>query len=101
MRSEDDHSDADHIALGLDLLRGDRLLNLNDLCRVLEQLGREMGDRIATIVWDFVDWSCPLDDCKGGLEPVDTRVRGHPDNADDLWELRRRRPGIVPTPDRG
>jgi hypothetical protein len=86
MTREDDDSDADRIALGLDPLQGERLHDLDDLRRVLERLGHDPGDRIPTTVWDYVDWSCPLDDCDGGLAPVDARVRGLPADADDLDE---------------
>lgn len=86
MTREDDRTDEERIALGLDPLQGERLYDLDDLRRVLERLGHDPGDRIPTTVWDYVDWPCPLDDCNGGLEPVDTRVRGLPADADDLDE---------------
>jgi uncharacterized protein (DUF433 family)/predicted transcriptional regulator len=86
MTRKDDRSDADRIALGLDPLQDEQLYDLDDLWRVLERLGHDSDDRIPTAVWDYVDWSCPLDDCDGGLELVDTSVRGLPANADDLDE---------------
>jgi uncharacterized protein (DUF433 family) len=84
MTRKDDRSDADRIALGLDPLQGERLYDLDDLWRVLERLGHEPGDRIPTTVWDYADWTCPLDDCDGGLELADTRVRGLPPDTEDL-----------------
>jgi uncharacterized protein (DUF433 family) len=86
MTREDDRSDAELIALGLDPLQGERLYDRDDLWRVLERLGHERGDRIPTTVWDYTDWECPRDDCDGGLELVDTRVRELPADADDLDE---------------
>lgn len=86
MTSEDDTTDTERIAIGLDPLQDERLYDLDDLWRVLERLGHERSDTIPTTVWDYVDWACPLDDCHGGLGPVDTRMHGLPADPAELDE---------------
>lgn len=86
MPDDETRTDAERIAIGLDPLQDERLYDLDDLWRVLERLGHERSNTIPTTVWDYTDWTCPLDDCDGELELVDTRVRGLPADADDLDE---------------
>ncbi|WP_435186422.1 DUF7342 family protein [Halobellus sp. EA9] len=86
MTSGDDHSDADRIALGLAPLQGERLYDLGDLRRVLDRLGHDTDDDIPTTFWDYVEWPCPMDDCDGGLRPVNTGVWGLPADPNDLDE---------------
>lgn len=86
MTADNNHSDAERIAVGLDPVQGEQLDDIDDVWRVLRRLGHKPGDSIPTTVWDFVDWSCPLDDCNGGVEPVDTRMYELPANTDDLDE---------------
>ena len=63
MPDDGTRTDAERIAIGLDPLQDERLYDLDDLWRVLERLGHDRSDTIPTTVWDYVDWTCPLDDC--------------------------------------
>lgn len=84
--ADDDRTDAERIEFGLNPLQGEQLHDHDDLWRILERLGHERGDSFPTTVWDYVDWSCPLNECDGGLPPVDTRMRDLPANPEDLDE---------------
>lgn len=86
MPNDEARTDAERIELGCDPLQGEQLHDRDDLWRVLVRLGHEPSDKLPTTVWDSVDWSCPSDDCDGGLELIDTRVRGLPADSDALDE---------------
>lgn len=84
--TDDALTDAERIAIGCDPLREEQLHDLDDLWHVLRRLGHDPSDAIPRTVWEGVSWSCPVDDCDGGLEPVDTRMRDLPVDPDDLDE---------------
>jgi uncharacterized protein (DUF433 family) len=80
--SDSPTTDAERLAIGCDPLQGERLGDLDDLRRVIHRLGYE-GDDIPRTHWDHASWSCPQPDCDGGLELVDTSLRGFdPDDLD-------------------
>lgn len=88
MAEENDPTDAERIALGLDPLQGEQLHDRGDLKRVLCRLGHDLddGDPIPTDRWEAVSWTCPFDECDGKVEPVNTRVTGLPSSHEDFDE---------------